>query len=75
MYYCMTDEDAVTVEADVKFVTAKLMNDTGYLWVEYTQLGYDKKGKLTCGSSEIKSRITVVKFDEEWEAVNIKEAP
>ncbi len=74
--YCVSTEiySSATVEVEVKFVTAKLYNDTGYLWIEYSQDGYLEDGRFDFGSSDILSRITLVKFYDEWEAVNTMEA-
>ncbi len=73
--YCVSSEiySATKVEVEVKFVTAKLYNDTGYLWIEYTQKGYLEDGRFDFGMSEILSRITLVKYYDEWEAVNTME--
>ncbi len=74
--YCVSSEsyEATKIDVELKFVTAKLYNDTGYLWIEYTQQGILENGEVEFGSWEILSRITLVKFYDEWEAVNTMEA-
>ena len=74
--YCVSSEvySSATVEVEVEFVTAKLYNDTGYLWIKYSRDGYLEDGRFDFGSSDVLSRITLVKFYDEWEAVNTMEA-
>lgn len=73
--YSSDIDEAKVVEANVTFLTAKLYHDTGYLWIKYSQYGYEKNGELSFGSSDIQSRITLVKYGDEWTAVNVIEAP
>lgn len=70
-------DDAVYVETQVNFVTAKLYHDTGYLWIKYDQEAFDKSGNLVMGISDTESRITVVKYpgEESWTPIAIREAP
>lgn len=73
--YASEIEGVKVVEAKVTFLTAKLYHDTGYLWIKYSQYGYEKNGDLSFGSADIQSRITLVKYGDEWTAVNVMEAP
>lgn len=68
-------DEVEVVETELSFLTAKLYHDTGYLWIKYSQYGYKKNGDESFGSADIESRITLVKYGDEWTAVNVMEAP
>lgn len=73
--YSSDIDETKVVEANVTFLTAKLYHDTGYLWIKYSQEGYEKNGELSFGSSDIESRITLVKYGDEWTAVKVMVVP
>ncbi|MDO4189993.1 MAG: hypothetical protein Q4D29_13495 [Lachnospiraceae bacterium] len=46
----------------------------GYLWVNYTQEGFDEKGKLQSGSWGVPSLWCLRKINNQWKVVAIKES-
>ncbi|MGN1132477.1 MAG: hypothetical protein ACI4RL_06185, partial [Ruminococcus sp.] len=67
--------DEVKIDADWEFVTCKLYTDTGYMWIRYTKIIYDKDGEIVEGSADVEVRLTLVDFGGGWTAVNVDEAP
>ena len=66
-------KDVVSENHGIDFLTAKLDGDSGYLWIEYFQEGYDETGELTTGSWSIKSRWTLEKSNGEWVVTDVLE--
>lgn len=73
--YCLTHDDVVSEAHTIDFLSAKTDGNSGYLWVQYSQEGYDKNGKCTCGAWGIKSRWTIEKNDDKWVVADILEHP
>lgn len=73
--YCLTHDDVVSEAHAIDFLSAKTDGNSGYLWVQYSQEGYDKNGKCTCGAWRIKSRWTIEKIDDKWVVTDILEHP
>lgn len=69
-------EDAKTVseEHEIQFITAKLDGDSGYMWVDYSQMGFDKEHKATYGSAA-EARWVLSRVNEEWVVTEVQEAP
>lgn len=65
----------VSEEHNIDFLTAKLDDDSGYLWIKYFQEGYDETGECTTGSWECKSRWSLEKSNGEWVVSDILEHP
>lgn len=73
--YCVTDEDAVRENHNLRLVTAELDKETGYIWFVYNQKAFDGNNQITSGSSDILVRATVIKTDDEWKVIDTKEHP
>ena len=74
--YCYNDYTGNIPVASEKhsiyFLTAKLDNETGYLWVEYFQEGYNKSSEFITARNR-KSRWTLEKLNGEWVVSDILE--
>jgi len=73
--YCVTDEDAVIEEHDLKLVTADFNKNNGYLWFVYNQEAFDSNNQTTMGSWDILVRATLEKTNQGWIVVDTKEHP
>jgi len=73
--YCVTDEDAVIEEHDLKLVTADFNKNKGYLWFVYNQEAFDNNNQTTMGSRDILVRTTLEKNNQGWVVVDTKEHP
>lgn len=73
--YCITEEDAVIEEHDLKLITADFDNNKGYLWFVYNQEALDSNNQTTMGSWDILVRATLEKTNQGWIVVDIKERP
>ncbi len=71
--------DADSVKATLDCIAAKAEDDTGYMWVAYTQKALDKNGELVCSSGSKDERIlarwSIEKIDGKWCITEIKEGP
>ena len=68
-------KDVVSENHEIDFLTAKLDGDSGYLWVNSWQNGYDAAGEVTTGCGIHKSRWSLKKTDGEWVVADILEHP
>lgn len=68
------DEKTVSERHEIKFLTAKLDGDSGYMWVKYSQRGFNKENEITYGSGA-ESRWTLSRVDGEWVVTEVREAP
>ena len=73
--YCITEEDAVIEEHDLKLVTADFNKNNGYLWFVYNQEAFDNNNQTTMGSWDILVRTTLEKTNQGWIVVDTKEHP
>ena len=73
--YCITEEDAVIEEHDLKLVTADFNKNKGYLWFVYNQEAFDNNNQTTMGSWDILVRATLEKTNQGWIVVDTKEHP
>lgn len=73
--YCITEEDAVIEEHDLKLVTADFNKNKGYLWFVYNQEAFDNNNQTTVGSWDILVRATLEKTNQGWIVVDTKEHP
>ena len=73
--YCITEEDAVIEEHDLKLVTADFNKNNGYLWFIYNQEAFDNNNQTTMGSRDILVRATLEKTNQGWIVVDTKEHP
>lgn len=67
--------DVVSEEHNIDFLTAKLDGDSGYLWVNSWQTGYNAAGESITGSGKHKSRWSLEKSNGEWVVSDILEHP
>ena len=73
--YCVTEEDAVIEEHDLKLITADFDKNKGYLWFVYNQEVFDSNNQTTTGSWDILVRTTLEKTNQGWAVVDTKEHP
>ncbi len=73
--YCVTEEDAVIEEHDLKLITADFDKNKGYLWFVYNQEALDSNDQTTMGSCDILVRATLEKTNQGWIVVDTKEHP
>ena len=73
--YCVTDEEPVKEEHDLKLITADFDNNKGYLWFVYNQEALDSNNQTTMGSWDILVRATLEKTNQGWIVVDTKEHP
>ncbi len=73
--YCVTEEDAVIEEHDLKLITADFDKNKGYLWFVYNQEALDSNEQTTMGSWDILVRATLEKTNQGWIVVDTKEHP
>lgn len=71
--FCIIDEEATNENHRVNFIAARFRYESGYIWFEYDSEGYDKNGKITCGSWDILTRLELKKIDNQWMVVSVKE--
>jgi len=66
-----------TVSVKVELHRVFVLHDfsDGYMWVNYTQTGYDSKGNITYGSWHANSCWKIHKHNGKWEIVAIYEGP
>lgn len=75
-YYFYGCPTAVEQNLNVEFITCKLSQDTGHLWIAYDREQYDENGELACGSWNILALISLSKnANGEWFVTEIDEAP
>ena len=75
--YCYTFHDGKTVSEShtLLFLTENVKGNAAYMWVRYSQEGYDSSQNRTRGSWNIESRISAEKQNGEWVVTGIREAP
>ncbi|MBQ8824666.1 MAG: hypothetical protein IJZ64_05470 [Ruminococcus sp.] len=74
-YSLASYKDVISETHKIKFLTAKLDENSGYIWINYSQRGYDINGKIICGSRDINTRWSLEKIDNKWVVIKTKEAP
>lgn len=68
--------DSTSEKHNIKLVSVKLDGNKGYMWISYSQRGYNEQNVGVCGSSGINARWTIKKnANGEWEVVEIFEHP
>ena len=73
--YCITEEDAIIEEHDLKLVTADFNKNKGYLWFVYNRDAFDSNNQKIRGSRDILVRTTLEKTNQGWIVVDTKEHP
>ena len=73
--YCITEEDAIIEEHDLKLVTADFNKNKGYLWFVYNRDAFDSNNQKIRGSRDILVRTTLEKTNYGWVVVDTKEHP
>lgn len=75
-YYYFDTKDAVTQEVNFKFITCKITDIGGHLWVATTMLRYDENGNRTPGGGrDILSLWYIKEENNEWHVVKTLESP
>lgn len=65
----------VRVDYNVKFITFKKWQKSGYLWFEFTVTQFDDAGVLVHAAQDILVYVKVELIDNEWVAVRLQQAP
>ncbi|MCM1245396.1 MAG: hypothetical protein NC293_07110 [Roseburia sp.] len=65
-------EKTVSEEHELRFVTAKLEKDSGYMWIDYSQTGFDADHDVTYGSGG-EARWVLGRVDGEWVVTQVQE--
>lgn len=74
--YTVDSSRAVSEEHDLKFITANLYDESGYIWVSYSQEIFDDNGNSVGGSWNVLSRMYLSRRGKDiWAVVNIWEHP
>lgn len=73
--YCITHQDAVSEKHDIDFIAADFDDNTGYMWIKYSQEAHDDQKELTYGSWGILARWELEKVNGEWKVITTKEHP
>ena len=78
--YSIIRQDLFSESHTLDFITARLEDNSGYMWIQYVRSGYDETGKSITGSGsspggECKARLTLEKIDGEWAVAEILEHP
>lgn len=74
-YFYFNRENSVVQEGNFQFVTCKVSENKGHVWVVCTYKGYDENGKQVNSSSDVLALWYVEKQGDEWCVVKIREAP
>lgn len=67
--------ETVFQEMEFQFITCKVTQDRGHVWVVYTRRMRDEDKNLIAGSWDILSLWEIEKQNGEWSVVKISEAP
>ncbi|MGN1089075.1 MAG: hypothetical protein ACI4Q6_01635 [Huintestinicola sp.] len=73
--YCLSLSDVVSETHDIQFITAKTEGNYGYIWIRYSQEGFNKNNQRVVGSWDVLSRIEIEKIDDVWMAIEVNEHP
>ncbi len=73
--FCITREDAVLENHDLKLITADFKENEGYLWFVYNHMAFNADNQLVYGSHNIMVRATLKKTDDCWIVIETKEHP
>lgn len=74
-YYYYNRQDAASQEVTLEFITCKITENTGHVWVVTKQTYYDFDGKMLGGSNNILTLWSIENKEGEWCVVQVKEAP
>lgn len=75
IFYYFHNKHVVSQKVDFKFITCKITENKGHVWVVYTHVGYDNSGTRVTSSSNILSLWYIEKEGDGWYVVRIQEAP
>jgi len=73
--YTFHDGKTANESHTLLFLTGNVKGDTAYMWVRYSQEGYDSSQIRTRGSWGIEARISAEKQNGEWVVTGIRETP
>jgi len=63
----------------LEFITAKLEEQTGTMWVAYYRKGFDSNGEIVTGSDSERNRVLarwkLEQIDNSWIVIDLNEAP
>lgn len=74
-YYYYDRKEAASQKATFEFITCKITEDKGHIWVVTKRIYYDADEKMIGGSSEILTLWNIENKEGEWYVVQIREAP
>lgn len=75
-YATEEDRGAVSEKHDLDMLSAHFEDDSGYIWMRYSNSAYDADGNMICGNADILSLWYLEKDDSgEWKVIDIKEHP
>lgn len=75
-YYYFDSKDAVSQEVEFQFITCKLTEDTGHVWVVSTVLRVNENGKRASNSGrDCLDLWYIEKQGEEWQVVKAVSSP
>lgn len=69
------ENEKLTEEHKLKFITADFEDNAGYIWIEYSQKAYEDNGDLERGSQGILVRMTAEKKNDNWVITGCREHP
>ena len=73
--YTFHDGKTASESHTLLFLTGNVKGDTAYMWVRYSQEGYDSSQIRTRGSWGIEARISAEKQNGEWVVTGVRETP
>lgn len=68
-------QEVTSADVEMKLITTKQENETGYVWVSYSCYYYGKNRQLIVGSNDILARWDIALENGEWTVKNIDEMP
>ena len=74
-YFYFAYEGAESQNADLSFITCIISGDKGKVWVVYSVERFDSQGKIINASKNVLSLWYIEKYENDWNVVEIKEAP
>ena len=73
------DKEMASEEHMLGFITAKLEEQTGMMWVAYYRKGFNSNGKIVTGSGseseKVLARWKLKQINDSWIVIDVNEAP
>lgn len=74
--YCNTHDGVSTESHKLELWSARFDGRTGYMWIHYSQNGYDKTGKKVTGSRNVTALWRLGQnWDGDWVVMDVREHP